>query len=279
MGKGRKKRTTRNGDVVDDKQAAAGSSHVAHEVAPVSFNAEKSSILGASQDKTGSTFYGESSFSAMPRSSSSEPCRYFQRGFCWYGDECRFQHSEGPSTAPPVPTLSTGSQHPPRPASNSFISPHSVSKPFNPQPKSSAPFNPNPKAPRKKERSPEECLDWYLTGTCPRLGTCRYAHPRNVSLSSLKDEVLGNRKTSGKGYDDFGFLGNSGLGRGSFDVDDNAEMGYMMGNCGFTDDDVYELSLQGIKPWDPEAGAALAVLNGWDMDDGFGYGYEDYDYY
>ncbi|KAH3704122.1 hypothetical protein DPMN_079177 [Dreissena polymorpha] len=24
-----------------------------------------------------------------------------------------------------------------------------------------------------------------------------------------------------------------------------------------------ELLCQGIKPWDPEAGAALAVLNGW----------------
>ncbi|MCO5606011.1 hypothetical protein L7F22_060198 [Adiantum nelumboides] len=168
-------------------------------------------------------------FSAIPGSSSSEPCRYFQRGFCW------------------------------------------ASKPFNPHPKSSAPFNPNRKAPCKKERAPEVCLDWYLTGTCPRLRTCRYAHPRNVSLSSLKDEeVLGNRKTSGKGYDDFGFLG-----RGSFDVDDNDEMGI----CGFTDDDVYELSLQGIRPWDPEAGAALAVLNGWDMDDGFGYGYGDYGYY
>lgn len=27
--------------------------------------------------------------------------------------------------------------------------------------------------------------------------------------------------------------------------------------------DEYELLCQGIKPWDPEAGAALAVLNGW----------------
>ncbi|KAH3704181.1 hypothetical protein DPMN_079237 [Dreissena polymorpha] len=27
--------------------------------------------------------------------------------------------------------------------------------------------------------------------------------------------------------------------------------------------DEYQLLCQGIKPWDPEAGAALAVLNGW----------------
>jgi hypothetical protein len=31
----------------------------------------------------------------------------------------------------------------------------------------------------------------------------------------------------------------------------------------FMNSDYYELLCQGIKPWDPEAGAALAVLNGW----------------
>lgn len=33
-------------------------------------------------------------------------------------------------------------------------------------------------------------------------------------------------------------------------------------NCGFTDDEVEELLCQGIKPWDSEAAAALAVLHG-----------------
>ena len=33
-------------------------------------------------------------------------------------------------------------------------------------------------------------------------------------------------------------------------------------NCGFTDDEVEELLCQGIKPWDSEASAALAVLHG-----------------
>ncbi|CAL8069181.1 unnamed protein product [Calicophoron daubneyi] len=33
-------------------------------------------------------------------------------------------------------------------------------------------------------------------------------------------------------------------------------------NCGFTDDEVEELLSQGIKPWDSEAAAALAVLRG-----------------
>ncbi|CAH8469799.1 unnamed protein product [Dicrocoelium dendriticum] len=36
-------------------------------------------------------------------------------------------------------------------------------------------------------------------------------------------------------------------------------------NCGFTDDEVEELLSQGIRPWDSEAAAALAVLRGeWD---------------
>ena len=35
------------------------------------------------------------------------------------------------------------------------------------------------------------------------------------------------------------------------------------GMFGFSEDDCYELACQGIKPWDPEAGAALAVLNGY----------------
>lgn len=34
------------------------------------------------------------------------------------------------------------------------------------------------------------------------------------------------------------------------------------GIFGFSEDDVFELMCQGIKPWDPEAGAALAILNG-----------------
>ena len=35
------------------------------------------------------------------------------------------------------------------------------------------------------------------------------------------------------------------------------------GMFGFSEDDCFELACQGIKPWDPEAGAALAVLNGY----------------
>jgi len=38
--------------------------------------------------------------------------------------------------------------------------------------------------------------------------------------------------------------------------DSDGEYGY----CGFSADDVDELLCQGIKPWDPEAGAALSVL-------------------
>jgi len=38
--------------------------------------------------------------------------------------------------------------------------------------------------------------------------------------------------------------------------DSDGDFGYM----GFSSDDVEELLCQGIKPWDPEAGAALAVL-------------------
>ncbi|EIN04349.1 hypothetical protein PUNSTDRAFT_146568 [Punctularia strigosozonata HHB-11173 SS5] len=33
-------------------------------------------------------------------------------------------------------------------------------------------------------------------------------------------------------------------------------------NCGFTDDEVYELALQGVKPWDDDAWDVLDVLNG-----------------
>lgn len=53
---------------------------------------------------------------------------------------------------------------------------------------------------------------------------------------------------------------------------DGTRMGQRMGYGGFTEDDIYELSLQGIKPWDPEARDALGVLKGWDVD------YDDYDY-
>ena len=36
------------------------------------------------------------------------------------------------------------------------------------------------------------------------------------------------------------------------------------GMCGFSAGDCEELMCQGIKPWDPEAGAALMVLNGYE---------------
>ncbi|KAI5060616.1 hypothetical protein GOP47_0025036 [Adiantum capillus-veneris] len=260
MGKGRKKRGVLASSVScnhDDAGASHGSAP-AHQVKPVFFNAERSSVGGAasySQDTTGATFYGETSFSSTPKSTSPVPCRYFQRGYCRYGGECRFQHSEGPSTAPRYPGVNT---RPPKARKSS-----------------SAPFNPIPGALTKKERSPEECRDWYLTGSCPRYRTCRYAHPRNAPSSIMKEEeIFGNKKTFGKG---FGIFGDFGLGGGIFDDDDkDDEMGQRMRNGGFTDDDIYELSLQGIKPWDPEAGAALAVLKGWDMDDGFGYCYDNY---
>ena len=41
---------------------------------------------------------------------------------------------------------------------------------------------------------------------------------------------------------------------------DDSDIG---GVFGFSEDDCFELACQGIKPWDPEAGAALAVLNGY----------------
>lgn len=41
---------------------------------------------------------------------------------------------------------------------------------------------------------------------------------------------------------------------------DDSDIGGMFG---FSEEDCYELACQGIKPWDPEAGAALAVLNGY----------------
>ena len=46
---------------------------------------------------------------------------------------------------------------------------------------------------------------------------------------------------------------------GAGDSDEESDDGGMFG---FSEDDCFELACQGIKPWDPEAGAALAVLNG-----------------
>ena len=53
------------------------------------------------------------------------------------------------------------------------------------------------------------------------------------------------------------------------DDDDDDE-----GACGFTASDCHELAMQGIKPWDEEAGAALAMLNGY----GGNGAYDDEDY-
>lgn len=37
-------------------------------------------------------------------------------------------------------------------------------------------------------------------------------------------------------------------------------------NCGFTEEEVFELACQGVKPWDEDAEAVLDVLNnGWDF--------------
>ena len=49
------------------------------------------------------------------------------------------------------------------------------------------------------------------------------------------------------------------LNMGAGDSDDDSDDGVIFG---FSEDDCYELACQGIKPWDPEAGATLAVLNG-----------------
>lgn len=48
-------------------------------------------------------------------------------------------------------------------------------------------------------------------------------------------------------------------------------------NCGFTDEEVFELACQGVKPWDDDAEAVLDVLNnGWDYDFS-DVDYEDFD--
>ena len=48
-----------------------------------------------------------------------------------------------------------------------------------------------------------------------------------------------------------------------FDSDDSDRYGFGFG-YGFMDsDDEFELLCQGIKPWDPCAMGALAILNGW----------------
>ncbi|XP_067686548.1 uncharacterized protein [Haliotis asinina] len=49
-----------------------------------------------------------------------------------------------------------------------------------------------------------------------------------------------------------------------FDIDECEDSDDNYGVLGFDEDEVYELLCQGIKPWDPEAGAALAVLSGYD---------------
>ncbi|XP_062590062.1 uncharacterized protein LOC134251673 [Saccostrea cucullata] len=43
---------------------------------------------------------------------------------------------------------------------------------------------------------------------------------------------------------------------------DSGDSDYLTNPWGFDEDDMFELACQGIKPWDPEAGMALAVLNG-----------------
>lgn len=51
---------------------------------------------------------------------------------------------------------------------------------------------------------------------------------------------------------------------------DSDDSDYACNPWGFDEDDMFELACQGIKPWDPEAGMALAVLNGyidiWEQD-------------
>lgn len=44
---------------------------------------------------------------------------------------------------------------------------------------------------------------------------------------------------------------------------DSDDSDYACNPWGFDEDDMFELACQGIKPWDPEAGMALAVLNGY----------------
>lgn len=43
---------------------------------------------------------------------------------------------------------------------------------------------------------------------------------------------------------------------------DSDDLDYMCNPWGYDEDDMFELACQGIKPWDPEAGMALAYLNG-----------------
>ncbi|XP_061181566.1 uncharacterized protein LOC133190110 [Saccostrea echinata] len=43
---------------------------------------------------------------------------------------------------------------------------------------------------------------------------------------------------------------------------DSDDSDYISNPWGYDEDDMFELACQGIKPWDPEAGMALAVLNG-----------------
>lgn len=44
---------------------------------------------------------------------------------------------------------------------------------------------------------------------------------------------------------------------------DSDDSDYACNPWGYDEDDMFELACQGIKPWDPEAGMALAVLNGY----------------
>ena len=42
----------------------------------------------------------------------------------------------------------------------------------------------------------------------------------------------------------------------------DSETAQRMSNCGFTDDETWELLSQGVKPWDPEAWDMMRVLQG-----------------
>lgn len=249
--KGKKKRSSKSGKSslqpatsLRDGEGAVNAAEGSHQQEQVIPNAEKTTRLNvdaAPFPESKAPLDGESSSFQRPPKASPVPCHFFQRGYCRYGDFCRFQHLEA-------------------------------------SPASAKPPNMPAKAPSEKSCSPEECLDWHLTGSCPRYRTCRYAHPVNHDAQgSRKNMQSGMRMDSGMGLGGFEYLASQILRHGPIGSRGGGYDNVMeprMRNCGFTDDDVYELSLQGIKPWDPEAWDALAVLKG----GGDFYDDDDYDY-
>lgn len=199
--------------------AAAGISN------PKEEEKDKDSTMASEVEEEKKTEEGGS----RPENTSSVPCRFFQRGYCRYGESCRFRHSASD-------------------ASNSIAA---------------GPSNPKGKASAKGKVS--GCLHWLLAGSCERGSKCRYAHPENPGKVSegLENMTVNPRREGIAGFDFMtSQFSQNGCNLGSSSEDDDDEVEQRMRNCGFTDDDVYELSLQGIKPWDPEAWDALAVLSG-----------------